>query len=375
MEFTVDRSVLLDTLAKTQGIIDKRTTTQVLSNVLMEVTEDGNVTVTCTDYDVMWSGAMAAEVTSPGIMATNGKQLFEAVRNFHDGRVVFATEGTEVKLVCGASQARFGTADTADFPRLAVDDAIETFALPKATLRALIEQTHFSISHDEARPALNGALFKVAALSSGEGVHLTLVTTDGHRLSKVERDLEGVSYSRLPSEGIIHRKGIGELRRTMDGSDETVELAFVDNREILFRNDAGTLKVRQVDARYPNFEKVIPSSSEFRVTIPREPFVQALRLTSSIAAGKTSLVKLNFQDGRVTIVGSNPDLGEGRAEIPVDYHGNDAAIGFNYRYLLDIAGVIDDDALVMEFTDAGSQVIVRSPSDDGVLYVVMPMRV
>jgi len=375
MEFTVDRSVFQEALAKTQGIIDRRTTSQVLSNVLIEASDDGFVCITCTDYDVMWSGKIPAEVTTSGSSATNGKQLYEAVRNFVDGRVVVRREDGWIRLVSGASQANFSVFPHEEFPRLSENADLETFTIPKQELKEMVELTQFSISNDEARPALNGAYFKVSKSADASGLHLAIVTTDGHRLSKVERDIPDISYSQTPADGIIHKKGITELRRTLDGADDKVEVGFVGNKEIIFKNDGGTLKVRQVDAKYPNYEKVIPTTCENKVSIPRDSFLHGLRLSSSITGTKTSLVKLSFESGRLVIVGTNPDLGEGKAETEIDFSGSAITIGFNSRYLLDIANVVREEQFLMEFTDSGSQALIRSPNDVGALYVVMPMRV
>jgi len=375
MEFTVDRSILQNALAKTQGIIDRKTTAQVLSNILLEATDDGQINITCTDYDVMWSGTIAAEVVEAGAVATNGKQFYETIRNFQDGRVVIRTVDSRIKLICGASEATFTTFPEEDFPRLSEETDVETFKIPKNVFREMIDSCQFSLSNDEARPALNGAYFRVSKSSDATGLHLTMVTTDGHRLSKVERDLQGVGYAQAPADGIIHKKGIQELRRTIGGEDEEIEIGFVDNREILLRNDGGTLKVRQIDARYPNYEKVIPTTTENTATVSREALMGALRLSSSIAAPKTSLVKMHFLSGKLVVIGTNPDLGEGKAEIALDYEGPDITVGFNFRYLMDIASNLKDETLSVEFTDSGSQALFRNPSDKGLIYVVMPMRV
>jgi len=375
MEFTVDRSILLNALAKTQGIIDRKTTAQVLSNILLEATDDGQINITCTDYDVMWSGSIVAEVVEAGAVATNGKQFYETIRNFQDGRVVIQTIDSRIKLVCGASEATFTTFPEEDFPRLSEETDVETFKVPKDMLREMIDSCQFSLSNDEARPALNGAYFKVSKSSDATGIHLTMVTTDGHRLSKVERDLQGVGYAQTPADGIIHKKGIQELRRTIGGEDEEIEIGFVDNREVLLRNDGGTLKVRQIDARYPNYEKVIPTTTQNAANVSKEALMGALRLSSSIAAPKTSLVKMHFEEGKLIVIGTNPDLGEGKAEIALDYAGPDITVGFNFRYLMDIASNLKDETLSVEFTDSGSQALFRNPSDKGLIYVVMPMRV
>ena len=375
MELTLDRSVLQEALAKTQGIIEKRTTSQVLSNVLIESSGDGQVTFTCTDYDVMWSGSLPAEVVEPGTVATCGKQMFEVVRTFAAGRVVLVTEDTTLKLRCGASEASFTTVETEDFPRLVLDRELDSFTMPKQLLREMIERCQFSISNDEARPALNGALFRVTKAADAGGLHLLMVTTDGHRLSKVERDLPGIGYGQTPAEAILHRKGIQELKKVLEGPEEEVEVAFDGGRDVLFSNDGGTLKVRQVDARYPNYEKVIPTSSDHRVGLPRDTVLQALRLCSSISAPKSSLTQFHFESGRLTITGSNPDLGAARQEIAVDFDGASTVIGFNYRYLMDILNAVPEDEPLMEFSDAGSQTLFRTGSDPGALYVVMPMRV
>ena len=375
MEFTVDKTVLLDALSKTQGIIDRRTTSQVLSNVLIEALSDGFMRLTCTDYDVMWAGTIPAEVTTAGAVATNGKQFFEAVKNFMGGRVEVVTEDNWVRMKCGGSQANFSTFPHEEFPRLTEEEDLETFDIPKSLIRELIDFTQFSISNDEARPALNGAFFRVTKAADASGLHLTFVSTDGHRLSKVERSLEGANYTQTPAEGIIHKKGISELRRTLDGDSETVSVGFIGNKEIVFRNDGGVLKVRQVDAKYPNYEKVMSTGSEHKISIPRNIFLQGLRLSTSITGSKTSLVKLSFEDGRLMIIGTNPDLGEGKAEAPIEYSGPNVMIGFNSRYLMDITSAIGDENFVMEFSDSGSQALLKSPSDSGTLFVVMPMRV
>ena len=333
----------------------------------------------------MWSGSLPAEIVEPGTVATCGKQMFEVVRTFADGRVVLVTEDTTLKLRCGASEASFTTVETEDFPRLVIERELDSFKMPKQLLKEMIERCQFSISNDEARPALNGALFRVTKATDAGGLHLLMVTTDGHRLSKVERDLPGVGYGQTPAEAILHRKGIQELKKVLEGPEEEgmrragrarrAEVAFDGGRDVLFSNDGGTLKVRQVDARYPNYEKVIPTSSDHRVGLPRDTVLQALRLCSSISAPKSSLTQFHFESGRLTITGSNPDLGAARQEIPVDFDGASTVIGFNFRYLMDILNAVPEDEPLMEFSDAGSQTLFRTDSDPGALYVVMPMRV
>ena len=375
LELKVDRATFLSAVYKTQGVVDRKSTSNVLAHVLVEASADGKTRLYGTDYDVTILAELQAEVIVPGVACINAKSLFEVVKNLDESPLhLKALANDWVEVAAGRAQFKLAGITPSDFPELKLPTDVKWRQVPKAALRDLIEKTSFSMSNDETRMNLNGVFFKMQP-GSGEGLtRLTMVSTDGHRLSKVELEAEVQGHDKETLSAIIHKKGVTEIKRLLDVEADVLEIGFGAG-VILFRAGGTTFSVRQIEDNYPDYARVIPASSPTKVVLPRERLARAIRKNAILTSNKTYIVKLELQKGRLAVTASNPDYGEGRDELDSDYAGEGMVIGFNYNYLLDVLGVVRGETVVFELTDEFSPTVVTSPSEPGAVFVVMPMRV
>ena len=201
-----------------------------------------------------------------------------------------------------------------------------------------------------------------------------MVSTDGHRLSRIIVETEIQGYEGQTHEAIVHKKGVQEVRRLLEDAAEVVEVGFTRGH-VLLRVGQTTLTVRQIEDSYPDYERVIPSSSSSKVEIDRQRMIQSIRRLAILTSSKTYIVKMEISSGRLAFTTSNPDYGEGVDELDIVYDGPDITVGFNYAYILDVLGVLKGDTICLEVSDSFSPMVITSPSEQGALFVVMPMRI
>ncbi|MCC6620874.1 MAG: DNA polymerase III subunit beta [Deltaproteobacteria bacterium] len=375
LELRLDRATFLSAVYKTQGVVDRKSTSNVLSHILVESLPDGKVRLFGTDYDVTIVAEVPSENIVPGVAAINGKSLFDVVKNLDESPLhLRALPNDWVEISAGRAHFKLAGITPADFPEMKLPKEVKWLTLPKAALRDLLDKTAFSMSSDETRMNLNGVFFKIQP-GSGDGLsRLTMVSTDGHRLSKVEIEAEVQGHAKETLSAIIHKKGVTEVKRLLDVESDTLDIGFAAG-VILFRAAGTTFSVRQIEDNYPDFTRVIPTSSPVHVVVPRERLARAIRKNAILTSNKTYIIKLELSRGRVAVTASNPDYGEGRDELDVEYDGEGMVVGFNYNYLLDVLGVIKGETVVFQMTDEFSPTVVTSPSEPGAVFVVMPMRV
>lgn len=375
LDIRIDRAAFLSAVQRTQGIIDKKGSGNVLSHVLIETRGDGRVRLLSTDYDVTALVELDAEVLAAGSACINGKSLHDVVKSLDEPIVSLTAQPNDwVRIEAGRSKFNLAGMPPQDYPEVKLPVDVDWLGLPAPILRDLIEKTAFSMSNDETRMNLNGVFFKLAAGSADGLSRVMMVSTDGHRLSKLELEAEVAGYKGDPVSAIIHKKCVGEVKRLIDADTAVVELGFAAGL-ILFRAGSTIVTVRQIEDNYPDFARVIPSSPPVQVVVPRERLARAIRRNATLTSSKTFIVKLELQPGRVAITASNPDYGEGRDEVDVEYDGVGMVIGFNYNYLLDVLGAIRGETAVLQLTDEFSPTMLTSPTEPGAVFVVMPMRV
>ncbi len=375
LDIRIDRAAFLSAVQRTQGIIDKKGSGNVLSHVLIETRGDGRVRLLSTDYDVTVLVELDAEVIAAGSACINGKSLHDVVKSLDEPIVSLTAQPNDwVRIEAGRSKFNLAGMPPHDYPEVKLPVEVDWLGLPAPILRDLIEKTAFSMSSDETRMNLNGVFFKLAAGSADGLSRVMMVSTDGHRLSKLELEAEVAGFKGDPVSAIIHKKCVGEVKRLTDADTAVVELGFAAGL-ILFRAGSTILTVRQIEDTYPDFARVIPASPPVQVVVPRERLARAIRRNATLTSSKTFIVKLELQPGRVAITSSNPDYGEGRDEVDVEYDGAGMVIGFNYNYLLDVLGAIRGETAVLQLTDEFSPTMLTSPTEPGAVFVVMPMRV
>jgi DNA polymerase III subunit beta len=374
LELEIDRHAFLTTLYRAQGVVDKKSTVNVLSHLLIEPSSDGTVRLTGTDYDVVLQAELPAQVLQGGSACVNGKSLFDVVKSLDAPTVHLQTLPNHwIEVTAGRSRFKLAGISADDFPEITTPTEVSWLSIPRPTFKDLIEKTAFSVSDDETRMNLNGVFFRVEPGADSQA-RLTMVSTDGHRLSRVETDVEITDYAGQSHQAIVHKKGVQEVRRLLEDDAERIDVGFARGF-ILLRSGGSTFTVRQIEDTYPDYQRVIPPSSPVRVEADRQRMIQAVRRIAILTSSKTYIVRMELSDGRLAFTTSNPDYGEGRDEIDIEYEGEGLVVGFNYSYLLDVLGVIRTDTVVLECSDGFSPTVITAPAEPGALFVVMPMRI
>jgi DNA polymerase-3 subunit beta len=383
MHVVVSKRDLLKVLSRCQGVADKKSTMPVLGNVLLEVKGPDRLRVAATDLYLAMSTTIAAEVESGGSVAVGARDLLERVRMMPDGPIAISVSpnsATSIRAVGSARRFTLHGVPGEEFPTLPEPDAkAEPQTIDARALSRLISGTYFSISTDDTRLHLNSALFE------WDGEHVRMVTTDGHRLSKMEMLLRG---NHAAATFLIPLKGVLELKRLCDegaaeargeGGSDVAEISIVQSGPNAFFELFGLrLSVKLVDAQFPPYQQVIPERSEKSVRAPRLEFADALKAVSVAASDRTGGIKLTLGNGKIRFQSESPESGEGFDEVAVDYQGNEISVGFNARYFLDVLGAIEDDEVVLSVSGELDPAVIRPGTASGnatYLAVVMPMRI
>ncbi|WP_437576597.1 DNA polymerase III subunit beta [Sorangium sp. So ce887] len=376
MDLVIPKKDLLRLVARCQGVADKKSAMPALANVLL-VAEGNAVRVAATDLYIGVTGQTHADIKTGGTVAVPARDLLERVKAMPDGPIqITTTEGAHTSLKAVGSPRRYTLPGLpgSEFPQLPVPahDA-PSLELPVEQLALLITRTHFSISTDETRAHVNSALFEWA------GDRVRMVTTDGHRLSKMEATVSGSSATATM---LIPLKAITELRRLAEearAEKETPMVAITQSGPNAFFNIAGMqFSVKLVDAQFPPYQQVIPSVTERSVRAPRVAFAEALRAIALAANDRTGGVKLSIAPGTLRITSESPDTGAGFDELAVDYNGPEVTIGFNAKYFLDVLASIDDDEVVLGISGELDPAVLRPGSESNqqsYVAVIMPMRI
>lgn len=377
MELTVPKKDLLKLVARMQGVAERKSTMPVLSNVLLAVDGPSALRVAATDLYLALVGRVTVDVSKGGSVAVSAKDLLERVRMMPEGPIHLSSQDNATTTLKAAGSARRYTLRGMpgdDFPPLpAPSEGSPTLSLDVEALQELIAKTHFSISTDETRAHLNSALFE------WDGDVVRMVTTDGHRLSKMEVKVGGRQASATM---LIPLKAVQELRRLCDdiaaeakeGAKAQVQIAQ-SGSSAFFQGGGMSFAVRLVDAQFPPYAQVIPQNSEKIVRVPRSAFAEALRAVSIAASERTGGVKLAVAKGTMRITTESPESGEGFDEIPVEYAGPAMTIGFNAKYFLDVLSALDDDEIQLGLGGELDPAVVRPAGPRQFLAVVMPMRI
>jgi DNA polymerase III subunit beta len=370
MRVTIERSAFLRALNHVQSVVERRNTIPILSNVLVEA-RGSELKLTATDLDIEIVESVAAEVAQGGSTTVPAHMLYDIVRKLPDGAQLQLDQGGDggrVAILAGRSRFSLQALPPEDFPNLASGEFSNTFSLSASELKGLIEKTRFAISTEETRYYLNGIyLHEVPAA----GV-LRAVATDGHRLAQAQvprpdgaKGMPGV---------IVPRKTVLEVVKLIEGIDDEVEVALSASK-IRFTAGGLVLTSKLIDGTFPDYERVIPRHNDKTLEVETTIFASAVDRVSTISMEKGRAVKLNISSGKLVLTVNNPDSGSAEEEIVAAYEAEPIDIGFNSRYLMDVAGQIRSDSMVFSLADAGSPTIVKDPKDEQALYVLMPMRV
>lgn len=371
MQFTIEKEVFLKALARVQGIVEKRNTIPILSNVLIDAGE-GEIRLTATDLEVGMRATYPAQVSKPGKVTVAAKKLFEIIKELPEREISFlAKENCWIEIRCGKALFNIVGLSPEEFPYFPYPEKEQFVALGAAMVKEMIEKTSFSMSTDESKYNLNGIYFRIYE-QDGHNT-LRLVATDGHRLALAENSLPGATIADLEKGIIFPRKGIMELRKMAEEGSGELLLGFMDNNAVIKR-DQTIIVMRLVDGEFPDYNRVIPKNNEYSALIECDIFLHALRRMAVLSSEKSKGVKLMLKNNLLEISSSNPELGDAREELEVDYQGPEISIGFNARYLMDILQVQTQQRIGLLVKDNLSPGLLRPENDDAFQAVVMPMR-
>jgi DNA polymerase-3 subunit beta len=382
MRVTVERAALLRSLGHVHRVVERRNTIPILANVLLRAAE--GLQLKATDLDIEVVETIPADVAQGGATTVPAHVLYDIVRKLPEGaQVSLETQGEgggQMLIRSGRSRFTLQALPETDFPDLAAGDLPHRFTLPAADLKSLIDKTQFAISTEETRYYLNGIYLHT--LDDPSGTLLRAVATDGHRLARVEMPAPEGSGG-MPGI-IVPRKAVAEIQKLVEVGEDAVLLELSPAKVRLTFGGAngdglGTGRVvltsKLIDGTFPDYQRVIPNGNDKRLTVERGDFARAVDRVSTISSERGRAVKLAIADGRLTLTVNNPDSGSATEELEVDYEAPALDIGFNARYLLDIAGQLDGDTALFRLADPGSPTLIQDREGAPALYVLMPMRV
>jgi DNA polymerase-3 subunit beta len=372
MKFSIERGTLLRAVSQAQSVVERRNTIPILANVLIEA-EGEQVRFRATDLDVEVVDTAPAQVERAGATTVSAVTLHEIVRKLPDGALVtLADDGASGRMTVEAGRSNFSlaTLPKEDFPVMASSEYACNFTAKAPELRRLFDKSKFAISTEETRYYLNGVYMHLAE-SEGRQV-LRCVATDGHRLARIDAELpEGAAD--LPGV-IVPRKTVGELRKLLDDDDTEIAVS-VSETKIRFAAPDITLTSKVIDGTFPDYTRVIPQGNTRKLEVDAGEFAQAVDRVATVSSERSRAVKLALDEDRLVLSVNAPDSGAAEEELAVAYGDETLEIGFNAKYLLEIAGQVDRENAVFLFNSSGDPTLVREGNDTSAVYVVMPMRV
>ncbi len=370
MEFTISKTDLARELGLSQGVVEKRTTIPILSNVLVEATQD-QIILTATDLELGIRCSCAAQVKKQGSGTVPAKRLLDYVRLLPEADVhVKFGENQWVAITCGRSKTRIAGMSRESYPELpAISERIAD--LPAAALSMMIQQTIFSISNEESRFTLNGALMLLKPES------LVMVATDGHRLAMVEHPMAlgpTANYRAL-----LPRKAMVELQKLASeaAAEATVHFAATENH-LFFQVGDRLLISRKLTGNFPDYERVLPKEHPNVVVVPREDLRGMIERVAQFSDERSHAVKMRVESGELKVHSSLSETGESEESLGTSYEGPAVEIGFNAHYMLDFLRAVSEAEVTFRFKDAGSAGEMRPAGEDlkyNYRYIIMPMRI
>ncbi|BFM13819.1 DNA polymerase III subunit beta [Maricurvus nonylphenolicus] len=365
MQFTVSREALLKPLQLVAGVVERRQTLPVLSNILVKLS-DTQLSLTGTDLEVEIVARVTLEQPGEGgELTVPARKLVDICRSLpDDAELNFIEENQRVILKSGRSRFTLSTLPAADFPNVEQGPGDLQFACEQHDIKRLIDRTSFAMAQQDVRYYLNGMLWEVQ-----EG-QLRSVATDGHRLALCTRAINVSTPETI--QAILPRKGVVELSRLLDGDGEVNVVLGASH--IRMSTETYTFTSKLVDGKFPDYERVLPRGGNKQVFGSRNELRQAFGRTAILSNEKYRGVRLLLTDGLLTIVANNPEQEEAEEQVVVDYSGDQLEIGFNVSYLQDVCGVLSSENVKMTLSDSNSSALLEEPEEGDSVYVVMPMR-
>lgn len=364
MKLSVTREELLQKLSNIQNIVEKRNTMPILSHFLLEAGPDG-ATITATDIETALREPIQMKADEPVRLCIPARKLFEIVKEVDGDVALQSDEAQWINVSAGASNFRLACLSPEEFPAWPEMEKAMELELEPGVLATMIEKTVYAAGESDTRYTLNGLLFHIT------GGNVIVVGTDGHRMAVIKRQVPGAADKE--AKVIVPRKTVTELRKFL-GGDAQVKIVIGKNN-ILFRVGEMEFLARLIEGTYPDYTQVIPTKNDKKLKVQRAAFIKALRRVSVMSRERSNAAKLELAPGKMTLSSSNPDLGEASDEVAIEYTGEELALGFNARYLLDVLSAMSADNVLFELQDPLSPTLLKEEGDENYQCVAMPMRI
>ncbi len=368
MYFAIAREAILKPLQLVSGVVERRQTLPVLSNVLLSLNSAGELSITGTDLEVELIGRVqVGGTTKPGEITVPARKLVDICKSLSDDATLeFTVDDSKMIIKSGRSRFSLATLPASDFPNTEEEPGTLELSVSQAALKNLLDGTSFAMAQQDVRYYLNGMLFELAA------DYLRVVATDGHRLAM--QTLKMQNPIDMPSQLILPRKGVIELGRLLTGEESDISLVFGKNHVRAKTRDV-TFTSKLVDGKFPDYNRVLPRGGDKLVIGDRLELKQAFSRTAILSNEKYRGVRVLLSDGEMKILANNPDQEEAEESVSVEYQGDALEVGFNVSYLVDVLTVLSSERVKMTLIDSNSSALLEAAESNGeALYVVMPMR-
>ena len=391
MKLQIEKGVLLLGLQRVQGIIDRRSTVPILSNILLEgkvsTSESGHSTldIVATDLEIGMRGSYPAQIHGEGAIVVSGRKIYDIVRELPDGNIDISVEdGKLLTIRAGKSLFRIAGFNKEDFPTLPEVMENKMIEVESQIFGDMIKKTLFAVADADARHVLNGVLFEIEK-EEGKKTTIRMVGTDGHRLALCERQLAGQPGEQLGTElnsatetgarsqTIIPKKTLHEMRRFLD-VNEKIKIG-IGEKELSLKGEDIFITSRLIDGIYPNYKQVIPKGGDQIIIINRLMFMNVIKRISVMSREKTKAVLVEFTQNRAILRAKDPEIGEAVEDIEIRYEGKGLTVSLNYQYVLDALDSMNDEDVIIETQTSLTPCIIRQEKDPDHLCIVMPMRV
>jgi DNA polymerase-3 subunit beta len=372
MKISVERNDLFKAMGRAQSVVERRNTIPILSNVLIEAKEN-SISLRATDLDIELNDKVNAVVEKKGAITVGAHTFYEILRKLPDGsRVTIDLDPLNEKINIEAGRSRFSltTISVEDFPIMASSDYDFTFSIEALSLKRLFDKVKFAMSMEETRFYLNGVYLH--EFVEDEKKYLRTVATDGHRLAKIDTNLPSEANG-IPGV-IVPRKTVSELRMIYETSDGVVNVSLSDTK-IRFSTPSLSLTSKVIDGTFPDYDRVIPKNNTKKLVIDAVEFSKSVDRVATVSSERARAVKLSLSSDKLILSVNAPETGIATEEIPISYSGSEIEIGFNAKYLQEIASQVEKGEAVFLFNELGDPALMKDSSDETAVFVVMPMRV
>lgn len=368
MKLEIQKKDLLSLLSRTQNIVEKRNTMPILVNVLLEA-KDNLLKVYATDLEVSLTDSANVNIKDSGKVAVSAKSLFEITKELLDGPIqLIKKENNWLEIKQGKFLSKIIGVAAEEYPVFPTYSSENFSKINASELKYMIDKTIYSVSNDETRYHLNGVYFEKA-----EKDIITMVATDGHRLSLIKKQFKNLSLAEKIGV-IIPKKGLFEIKKLIESNVDDVFIA-VEGSQFILKSNSCILMIRLIEGKYPNYNQFIPQKFNYNIVIKRDIILSSLKRVSLLANQKSKAIMMSFSNNKLEIASNNPELGDAKEEIDIQYKGPDLKVGFNARYIEDVLKNIEQDEVEFELNDQLSPGVLKAHKKDDYINVVMPMRI